>query len=136
MSKKVMTAATGKLSVQLTSDSMFLGQCVPVEVRDSDMRLVQQSMSARQFELPVGLYEVSAVLEDGRRHSVLVQVKDGQQTPVELGAEEESWASGGMNHPGTAKTQFCFVDACRQPCRWPLRALWHGRCHRSRSTAQ
>ena len=85
-----MTAATGKLSVQLTSDSMFLGRSVPVEVRDSDMCLVQQSMSARQFELPVGLYEVSAVLEDGRRHSALVQVKDGQQTPVELGAEEAS----------------------------------------------
>ena len=40
------------------------------------------------MDLPVGLYEVSAVLEDGQRHSQLVQIKEGESTPVELGLRE------------------------------------------------
>lgn len=84
-----MTKA-GKLSVQLKSDSAFFGHNVPIHVRDSNMRLVQRSSNNRQFDLPVGLYEVSAVLEDGNKHSRLVQVKEGELTPVELGAREEN----------------------------------------------
>lgn len=83
-----MTKA-GKLLVQLKSDSIFFGRNVPIHVRDSNMRLVQRSSYDRQFDLPVGLYEVSAVLEDGNKHSQLVQVREGELAPVELGAREE-----------------------------------------------
>lgn len=104
--------ATGKLSVQLGSDSMFLGQNVPIEVRDSSMRLVQRSSSGRQLELPAGLYQVSAVLEDGRRHSALVQIKEGEQTPVELAPEpgveaaRSRAATSGSGLPGYERPRY------------------------------
>jgi hypothetical protein len=82
--------ATGKLHVELKSDSYFFGQNIPIEVRDSAMRLVERPSVKRRFSLPPGLYEVSAVLEDGRRHRALVQVKAGETAPVTLGAEVET----------------------------------------------
>jgi hypothetical protein len=81
---------TGRLLVKLKSDSVFFRHNVPIDVRNSNMRLVHRSRSTRQFDLPEGLYEVSAVLEDGSKHSQLVQVKAGEPTPVELGAKEVS----------------------------------------------
>ena len=74
----------GRVSVQFKSDSMFLGSNVPVEVRDSSMRLVKHSRYERNFNLPAGLYEVSAVLEDGNKHSQLVLVGEDETVPVEL----------------------------------------------------
>lgn len=83
---------SGTLSVELKSDSDFFGLNAPIEVRDSKMRLVKRAKFERQLDLPAGLYEVSAVLEDGRRHSQVVQIKDGEQTLVELGISEQSKA--------------------------------------------
>jgi hypothetical protein len=89
----------GTLSVHVPSESLFLGQAIPIEVRDSGLRLVNRAASERTFDLPEGLYEVSAVLEDGRRHSTLVQVKGGERTPVELAAEPEAVAPSGVPEP-------------------------------------
>jgi hypothetical protein len=80
----------GHLSVKINSDSIFFGNEVPVEVRDFQMRLIQQSSDTRQFELPVGLYEVSAVLEDGRKHKKLCQVTDDEPTIVELSFSDQA----------------------------------------------
>lgn len=85
-------AKTGKLSVNIRSDSGFFGSDVPVEIRDSQMHLVKKSQNERLFPLPVGLYEVSAVLEDGRRYKQLVQIKDQETVPVELGFSEQDQA--------------------------------------------
>lgn len=82
----------GKISVEVVSDSMFFGYHVPVEVRDSQLRLVTRSTSERQFPLQSGLYEVSAVLEDGRRYQQLVQVHDGQTVYVTFGSIENNQA--------------------------------------------
>ncbi len=81
---------TGKLHVELRSDSYFFGKNIPIEVRDSAMRLVERPSEKRQFSLAPGLYEVSAVLEDGRRHRALVQIKAGETAPVTLGADAET----------------------------------------------
>ena len=84
----------GSIDVSVASDSMFLGQRVPIEIRDSELRLVAKETSSRSLELPEGLYQVSAVLEDGRRHSSLVQVKGGQQTLVSIAAEQSAANAG------------------------------------------
>jgi hypothetical protein len=77
----------GSIDVTLATDSGFLGHVLPFEVRDSSLRLVRRTTGASTVSLPVGLYEVSAVLGDGRRHSALVQVTEGHPTPVRLGSE-------------------------------------------------
>lgn len=86
----------GDLKISVSSDSVFLGVSVPIEVRDSRHRLVSRTTSTK-LKLPPGLYEVSAVLEDGRRHSAVVDVVSGQQTPVTLVADEEATAENESN---------------------------------------
>lgn len=76
--------------VEILSESSSYGYNVPVEVRDSEMRLVKIPSYERRFPLPTGLYEVSAVLEDGRRHRQLVQIKEEQETIARLGFVEQS----------------------------------------------
>jgi hypothetical protein len=75
----------GSVSVRLSESSMFLQSALPVEVRDSSLRLVARATGAGSVQLPVGLYEVSAVLGDGQRHSSYVNVQEGMPTPVEFG---------------------------------------------------
>lgn len=78
----------GKLEVKVESQSMHFGYSVPVEIRDSNMRLVEQSTRARQFNLSPGLYQVSAVLEDGREHRELVEIKKDATAKIQLSAAE------------------------------------------------
>jgi hypothetical protein len=90
----------GTLLVEIISDSFFFGSGVPVEVRDGELQLVKGPSSERRFDLPFGLYEVSTVLEDGRRHKKLVQITSPGETLVKLGPAEqtqspESTAQGG-----------------------------------------
>ena len=82
----------GHLSVKLKSESYFFKNNVPIEVRDSQMRLVSQDKIGRnklQLDLPAGLYEVSAVLEDGQKHRQLLQIVEGEITPVEFNLRKE-----------------------------------------------
>ena len=82
----------GTLLVKIISDSVFFGYEVPVEVRDSEMRLVEGPGNLRRFTLPIGLYEVSVVLEDGCRHRQLVQIKEQEETIAKLGLDEQTQA--------------------------------------------
>jgi hypothetical protein len=77
---------TGRLSVDVRGNSVFLGSVIPIEVRDSHMQLVQQGTPGRYLDLAEGIYEVSAILEDGRRHHQLAQVRPGDLTRVEFSA--------------------------------------------------
>jgi len=88
MNQKQPQGPMGTIQVNLESDSVFFNHNVPIEIRDSQMRLVQHSGRDRQFELPVGLYKISAVLEDGNKHDKLVQIKADVPTQVVLGAKE------------------------------------------------
>lgn len=73
----------GKLAVEVKSDSEFYSRNVPIEIRDASMLLVGRGRG-RSFELPIGLYQVSAVLEDGQEHSQLVHVRADDTAVVTL----------------------------------------------------
>jgi hypothetical protein len=75
----------GSLHVSVESDSVYFGNNTPVEIRDASMNLVAREQSNRIFKLPEGMYQVSAVLEDGREHSRLVEVRGDENIPVQLG---------------------------------------------------
>jgi hypothetical protein len=93
-----MITSEGKLFVEIKSESMYFGYDVPVEVRDSEMRLVKGPTNERRFNLPVGLYEVSAVLEDGRKHRQLVQINEQGETIAKLGPVDDPQASLNIAH--------------------------------------
>ena len=86
------SGATGQLEVRVLSDLVYFGQNVPIEIRDSNMRLVQSTDRERRFSLPPGLYEVSAVLEDGREHRRFARVEAGSEAEVEIKANEAPMA--------------------------------------------
>ncbi len=92
MTEKMQVLEAGDLTVSVDSESVFLGQAVPIEVRDSRHRLVSRTTSFNTLKLAPGLYEISAVLQDGRRHSATVDVVAGKQTPVTLVADEGATA--------------------------------------------
>jgi hypothetical protein len=99
----------GTLSVHIDSESIFFGDNVPVEVRDGELRLIRGPSHERTFTLPFGLYEVSAVLEDGRRHKDLVQIKDEGVTRAKLGPVEVVRAT---TNPATTKGYSSFERTC------------------------
>ena len=76
----------GHLAVEVESESIYFGYNVPIDIRDSRLRLVKQTETQRQFELRPGLYEVSAVLEDGQQHSELVEIRSGERSAIVLDA--------------------------------------------------
>ena len=87
MSDRGKGRPNGQIALQLASDSVFFGNAIPIEIRDSRLRLVAKASASSTLDLPAGLYEVGAVLEDGRRHSAVVQVKGGERTLVQLPVE-------------------------------------------------
>jgi hypothetical protein len=92
MTEKLQVLEAGNLTISVGSESVFLGRAVPIEVRDSRHRLVDRTTSFNTLKLAPGLYEISAVLQDGRRHSATVDVVAGKQTPVTLMADEGATA--------------------------------------------
>jgi hypothetical protein len=84
MTRESAPRPTGRISIRVGEPSMFLGSSLPVDVRDSSLRLVTRTSGPASVELPVGLYEVSAVLGDGQRHIVYANVTEGVDTPIDL----------------------------------------------------
>ena len=84
-----METKSGRLSVTVESESNHLRYDAPIEIRDSKMRPVGQSEDGRNFDLHPGFYQVSAVLEDGRKHTRMVEVKQDERANIELRAPEE-----------------------------------------------
>ncbi len=85
----------GQVDIDLASESLFLSSSLPIEVRDSRLRLVARATGTGTIDLPVGLYEVSAVLGDGQRHNAFAHVKEGSPTPVQLGPGSPAMSSSG-----------------------------------------
>ena len=88
----------GRLTISLAQDSMFLGSSLPVEVRDANLRLVQRISGNTTLDLPIGLYEVSAVLGDGQRHQAYVEVMEGDARRIELGEAAPLATSAGDDY--------------------------------------
>lgn len=74
----------GKISVHVESDSASFGYQIPVDIRDRNLRIVKGGTTDRLFEVKPGVYQVSAVMEDGREHSQLVRVTKGETANVEI----------------------------------------------------
>ncbi|MGH1543097.1 MAG: hypothetical protein ACRBHB_21945 [Arenicella sp.] len=79
----------GTLNVQIDSDSMYFRRNVPIEIRDHRMRLIQKTEQDRLFKLAPGLYQVSAVLEDGQEHKHFVKLRKGETENITMGANTQ-----------------------------------------------
>lgn len=90
----------GSVSVSVESESHYFGYAVPIEIRDASMQLIKRG-PFRSLDLPAGLYQVSAVLEDGREHSRLVQVRGGANTVVRFGTRRPA-STGPVSKVDTA----------------------------------
>jgi hypothetical protein len=89
---------SGKLNVQMKSNSYFLDSTLPFEVRDAHHRLVKSYSGGTSIELPTGLYTVEAMLPDGGRDSRLVQVVADEESTLIFSAEP----SAATSQPQTA----------------------------------
>lgn len=78
----------GTLQVSVASTSELFRHHARVSIHDSNMLPVQVDSRAREFSLPAGLYQVSAVLQDGFEHRQLVRVAPDRKIHVDLGAAE------------------------------------------------
>lgn len=76
--------ATGTLRVALGTQSMQFNRTAPVEIRDENMALVQRIESGAEVALPPGLYQVSAVLQDGAEYRRIAKVEAGGTCEVTL----------------------------------------------------
>ena len=94
--KKVRTETTqstppsGKLQASLKIPSQKLQQSLPIEVRDSRLALVSTLQSGETLDLSPGWYEVSAVLDDGQRHSETVQVTVDETKHVQFQIDSDT----------------------------------------------
>ncbi|MGO2452643.1 hypothetical protein [Pseudomonas taetrolens] len=78
------TAKNGFIEVRVNSKVNYGGLATPIEIRDDNLNLVASSSSKRLFELPVGLYEISAILEDGKRQKHVIKITESDKTIVAL----------------------------------------------------
>lgn len=74
----------GQVKVHVKSKVNFGGSETPIEIRNDDLVLIISTIKKRIFELPVGFYEISAVLEDGKRQKKTVRVSESRITDVSL----------------------------------------------------
>ncbi|HDF2343059.1 TPA: hypothetical protein PC598_002658 [Morganella morganii] len=72
------------LSIKVKSKFNFGGRCTKIDIRDSELILVEKLTTRREFNLPPGLYEVSTFLGDGKRASQIVEVFESQLTEINL----------------------------------------------------
>jgi hypothetical protein len=106
---------------------------LPVEVRDSRMRLVDQGLSGwspidhlhgRDLHLDPGTYVVSVRLPGGRTFAEAVQLQSGHNQPVDLRPEIE-WLLPKVRYPsaGISVSEPPYVDRIDHPRRWAYRFL-------------
>lgn len=101
-----------RITVEFASGSYFLGQTSPVEIRDSRLNLVRELRRGQSTELDDGLYEVSAVLEDGQKHSRLIQLHGGSRETVTLGPPPSATPAAraaALRHPTAAAGRDLFT---------------------------
>jgi hypothetical protein len=73
-----------KINLKVTVKSKFNygGRYIEIDIRDSELILVEKLTVKREFTLTPGLYEISAFLGDGKRASEIVEVFESQLTEV------------------------------------------------------
>jgi len=77
------------VTVQLESNLQYFGRMDPIEIRNGRMKLIGTLQRGGSIELDDGVYEISAVLEDGQKHSQLVHLQGRAHQEVTLGVKTE-----------------------------------------------
>ncbi len=80
----VIADVPGTLRVALSTQSVQFNRTAPVEIRDENMVLVQRIESGAEIALPPGLYQVSAVLQDGAEYRRIAKVDAGATCEITL----------------------------------------------------
>ena len=70
------------LKINVKSKFNYGGRGTAIDIRDSELILVERHTTEREFYLPPGLYEVSAFLGDGKRASQIVEIFSLQLTEI------------------------------------------------------
>ncbi|MGY2796128.1 hypothetical protein ACVWV0_000304 [Ewingella americana] len=70
------------LKVEVKSKFNYGGIYTGIDIRDSELILIEKLTVKREFNLTPGLYEISAFLGDGKRASKVVEVFESQLTEV------------------------------------------------------
>lgn len=70
------------LKIKVKSKFNYGGRGTAIDIRDSELILVEKGTTEREFYLPPGLYEVSAFLGDGKRASQIVEIFSSQLTEL------------------------------------------------------
>jgi hypothetical protein len=117
--------SNGKLTISLDTRSNLLNNTIPIEVRDSNLVLIDTVRGSRQeLSLPEGLYEISAVLSDGRRSSQIAQVRSDRREEVRFGASQVHlpWHSVADSAPRAVPsiklTEVVCAESERDPAGW------------------
>jgi len=72
------------LNIRVKSKFNFGGRDTKIDIRDSELILIEKLTTRREFNLPPGLYEISTFLGDGKRTSQVVEVFESQLTVINL----------------------------------------------------
>ncbi|HCL4007343.1 hypothetical protein [Pseudomonas aeruginosa] len=70
------------LKIEVRSKFNYGGRGTAIDIRDSELVIIERLTTEREFYLHPGLYEVSAFLGDGKRASQIVEVFDSQLTEI------------------------------------------------------
>ena len=91
----------GRLQVSFEGPSFFLGQSLPVEIRDARNHLVARATGPVDMPVAAGLYRVEATLPGGKRYSEVLSVAEGAPTNLVLhrGMADEVEAAGSEDSP-------------------------------------
>ena len=72
------------LKIKVKSKFNYGGRTTPIDIRDSELILIERDTKKREFHLSPGLYEVSAFLGDGKRASRVIEIFSSQVTELEF----------------------------------------------------
>ncbi|MCC6525969.1 MAG: hypothetical protein IT373_25205 [Polyangiaceae bacterium] len=90
----------GTIRAALDISSYRLTSLTPIEIRDSSLALVCEIRNGGEAQLTPGVYQVRAVMDDGRAHARLVTVTEGKETKVEFSKVDPA---GLMTAPSSAR---------------------------------
>lgn len=119
------------VTVQINYNAQLFGKTNPIEIRNGRLKLVGTLRPGGTLELDDGIYEISAVLDDGRKHTQLLHLEAGAHEEVTLGVPVEMQPV--LNPPPQRRRSFGVVGGV-QTYRTPDAAQIEGPIQFVRST--
>ncbi|MNG83621.1 hypothetical protein D3C76_97540 [compost metagenome] len=103
------TSLEANLKIRVKSKFNYGGRGTEIDIRDNELILVKKATTEREFNLPVGLYEISAFLGDGKRAAKVIEITPSQVAEVEFEPEFDYQPS----HPED-DSKFIMVEGLEQ----------------------